>query len=384
MVVPFTLETLSPVHIGNGLKLYRDIDFFRFEDHLYMLEEKKLRKKLGEERYQSLLSLMISDGDIVDFYRGFSKEDWESVSGRAIKFKGEWAGDELAVFMQDGMGRAYIPGSGLKGGLTTLLAGFLLKGVHLDSKDLQDNKGRYSDTKLLKQSIGDGFSPQSFSRFLQVADLRFMEVPDTEYFVLKVFNQYAAGRGYEWRFKPNTQMGLEVLNEGAKAKGRIKIDSAKLNQVGELNQSGWIKKLFPTGAPGYDSQEFTITLIKAWKKQSEWIIKSEANFWDDDEMSNFSGFEDFKDRLSDLYQIAHSCGENEMVIRLGAGQGHKSITGGILARAYQEDKIDVDDYVNLIRELRRRDYPSEIYFPKTRKMNQLGYPLGFAKITFDI
>ena len=123
-----TLETLAPVHIGCGRSLTKlDYIYSPASKTVHILEPMKLFRGLQQygllETFEKGLSHSMSMTDFVTKNsvpeKAFSQ--WASisysVSGIDLK-RGQW---EIQSFVKDAYGLPYIPGSGLKGALRTVI-----------------------------------------------------------------------------------------------------------------------------------------------------------------------------------------------------------------------------------------------------------------------
>ena len=123
-----TLETLGPVHIGNGSSLTKlDYIYSSESKTVYILESMKLFRGLQQygllQIFEKGLSRNMSMTDFVTKNsvpeKAYSKWAASSYSVKGIDLKrGQW---EIQSFMKDAYGMPYIPGSSLKGALRTAI-----------------------------------------------------------------------------------------------------------------------------------------------------------------------------------------------------------------------------------------------------------------------
>jgi hypothetical protein len=85
------------------------------------------------------------------------------------------------------------------------------------------------------------------------------------------------------------------------------------------------------------------------------------------------------DLIDDVYKIGEKCDiQRECILRVGAANGWDFMTG---AWAKADNTLSNNDWTNLKRSLRRKPYPDNMPFPKTRKLLNDGMPLGFVKVS---
>lgn len=115
-----TIQTLSPLHIGDGDELRQDFDFVSYENKTYRLNEDAILDLKGDQLrpdrqgHYLLPGKLLTESDFTNpalfryVLRGAAR------SGKADA--------RLKTFIKDSKDRPYIPGSSLKGALRTALA----------------------------------------------------------------------------------------------------------------------------------------------------------------------------------------------------------------------------------------------------------------------
>ena len=192
MMSQIKIETLTPVHIGNGNFLRNKADFTVFREDgnsvIGIVDPRKILNIIGEEHLEDwILSIENPEDDIQSFIRRNSIDKTvmpRAYSRRIITNFTENIrdADTLKECMHDGRGLPYIPGSSIKGAIRTAIVSSLAKGK--DSADLERRikrgKNGQIDKRFAAQQIeNDFFGNQQIEkddpkkdifRFLQMGD----------------------------------------------------------------------------------------------------------------------------------------------------------------------------------------------------------------------
>lgn len=116
--VDVTVETLTPLHIGTGVKLVREFDYVTRGGRTFRLQEERLVEELAlRDRKLVDQILRTPPGQLV------RDEDLREGSP-VVRYvlPGEPQGNEFREAIKDAFDRPYLPGSSLKGALRTVLA----------------------------------------------------------------------------------------------------------------------------------------------------------------------------------------------------------------------------------------------------------------------
>ncbi|HAG13860.1 MAG TPA: type III-A CRISPR-associated RAMP protein Csm5 [Ruminococcus sp.] len=123
------LETLSPVHIGCGEKLTKlDYVFSEQSGTVYVLHPMKLFRGLQQYRLlETFEKGLPRNTSMTDFLKQNSVPEkayasWASYSFAASRDTLKRGQQEIQKFVKDAYGMPYVPGSGLKGSLRSILA----------------------------------------------------------------------------------------------------------------------------------------------------------------------------------------------------------------------------------------------------------------------
>lgn len=173
------IETLTPIHIGNGNFLQRNADFVLSsqgdDSFIHVIDPRKILDFIGVEHIDDwVLSIEKKEESMRDFVRRYRKDAHpDDYSQRIItNCAGEIkATDTLKECLHDGMGLPYIPGSSIKGAIRTAILTTLAKDRTLESKIKTFGK-KMGAGQVEKDLFGKDPNNDIF-RFLQVGDAYF-------------------------------------------------------------------------------------------------------------------------------------------------------------------------------------------------------------------
>ena len=335
------IETLSPVHVGDGDK-YTAMDFVVkngrvvFLDVLKVLQELDRRGEDVMKLAEDIGSRWRSIGDVLDDVYEFKQKEAKFIGDE----NGTATGKEIIKHIQSG-GRLYIPGSSIKGAIRTAL---LWKAVK-DDRNLLDWTIQYikRERRFDLKKIDDKLEAKVFrsSKQLNKDDpkndmLRALRITDTTHFTKSTV--------YEVKFV--NMRGFTVLAEcidaGDSADVEVDIDEYTLRVLGERLDFDDIKE--------------------ATKEFAGEIVKTEMRRGYPERTKN-----EFKNVLR----------SKGLLLRTGWGVGWYSTTIGTLLSTHP-------DFEGIRRKLRlgRRPRGKGISrnFPVTRRITWDDKPLGWVAI----
>ncbi|MBT3208606.1 MAG: type III-A CRISPR-associated RAMP protein Csm5 [Bacteroidetes bacterium] len=363
------IETLTPIHIGSGNDLSADIDFLffeeknednEFEEIIAVVDDEKILKIIGEENINIWAKIIENRKDFFEYLKQ-RKHDITSadIKKRIIRVYGSQT-STLKEQMLDGKQIPYIPGSSIKGAIrTAVLANKALANKKMAKKNLRDNRDKFSADKIEKKLFGNSANEDVF-RFLQVGDAYF----DYETIAINAKTLNLIGNG--WKFKHDNQL-VECISEDSETFFNLKINNELIEKHNE-------KKIWLS-----DTDFLTFeNLFSTIKNHTLQLLKKELQFWSEENVKE-DVFDNYIEKLHSLIDVGKKCRENEAIIRIGYGSGWNFITG-----AWAKDEAIMSDfeYDSFKKFARRKKYADQIPFPKTRKIDQNGDILGFAKLTF--
>ncbi|MCB0642016.1 MAG: type III-A CRISPR-associated RAMP protein Csm5, partial [Phaeodactylibacter sp.] len=306
---------------------------------------------------------------------------------RIIEVPQDGPGDQSQLKEQlftNGLQRPYLPGSSIKGAMrTAVLNTLLLEDPTFASKrkNITIGKGdrlKFKDGQLIAHYFGQKSGTnrygeiqldanRDFMRMIRVQDLHFSR--STECRKLEIINNYRNG----WGLKREETSFVECIPQGLQAAGSIQIPAQLLQLMNsaKFDKTDQIKR--------HQNLLDLPTLFRLCNNLSLKLIIDELDYWDREGNPEVIG--DYMEILEGLEQQYQPLKDQERptscILRVGAGSGWDFMTGAWPRKA---DILDDDTWDDLKQAIRRRNYPSQVDFPKSRKLLQGGVPLGFVEI----
>lgn len=374
--INYTIQTLSPLHIGSGRDLDANFDYLRIGNEAVLTDIQKVLQILGEENIGKWVSAIDSGSDLLTHIK-LRKNDLvaDDIAARKISIQGRFPGDK-PIKEQLHLGspqRPIIPGSSIKGSIRTALLTQLIL----------DNPGFVQQKTNLGKTRGDRFAYKDAAiaahylapnernrqqpeprtdlfRLLRVGDAYF----ETQTCVLQnnIINQYLKS----WGTKEREVSYWECIPKGASSQFTLQIPADLMRAM---------QKQGKLHAQANSLQ--TANLLKTLNDHTLKLIDAEIQFWE--KQGEPLAIGNYLDLIDEVYKIGDKCDtQKECVLRIGAAGGWDFMTG---AWAKEENTLSNNDWSLLKRNLRRGNYPDNVPFPKTRKLTEGGVPLGFVKIS---
>lgn len=348
----YTINTITPIHIGNGNTLHPNIDYIIKDNMFVALDIDRVIDKLLDKGIEI-------DIDRLDI----SSLDIDEVKVYSILYSSA-RNVEVYPFIKDNMHKVYIPGTSIKGSIRNAIAYSLLKGnkdkytnsakkVLLDiSRYKVDNRRdkvkkaiRHIGNKVIDEPLFRGNKGMLYDIMKQVwvydSDRyeaeEMLEVYDIELLVMRdndTMNELAA---------------IECINDNRELRGEMSFVV--------------YDKLRDEGLSCIDAD----TIISCCKEFTNAIINFERDYAmnaDSDLVKFYNELEDINDDLKD----------NESLLRIGWGSGYPSVTVSTLL--YEDDIMKIISVISNI---------SIIKKPVSRKVISKDsiYPLGWVKFRLD-
>ena len=381
------IETLTPCHIGSGVKLIKDIDFVKSNDHVGILSSERVYALLGDggvdkwcnaiERGESVWSVIKTQHHDARI---------EDACSRTMVAYGSVC-KELSVQLSSN-GVPYIPGSSIKGAIVSAIVGACREKVKLPSKakDLKSVHNIVAEQVLVKPTEKkDGkivYDPKNSNlRFLRVGDAYFDGV-DTVAIESYSLNLREKGSIVD----KEKAMFVECIDMNCSATFDLQLRT-DLHQV-----CG--NSVLPLPEVLRSEQ----SLIAAINSHTLRLLEEELRFWEEqksrsyyhvDSLEEQDELDDYICSIKDVIEHCKKCKEGEeAILRIGYGSGWNFTTGGWI-------DCDDEEWKKVLRYARPEPtkrgnsetflVPSESRyaqydFPKTRRV---GYapPFGFVKIS---
>lgn len=363
------IKTLTPIHIGSGRELSNNTEFLYFNDQklFAVVDEHKILDIIGEENINQWANIISENGSLLEYLLQRKRLlEPNHIAQRMVKAqKGQFSQFKtLKEQLHDGRALPYIPGSSIKGAIrTAITATKALDNKRLASNNLKEfNKRKHKEVfnaqLLEKKLFGDNPNKDIF-RFLQVGDAYFEK--STTAMRANILNLYG---NKKWEYKRDGHHLVECIPADSSTFFRIKTGNTSLQRQQIQN----------------DVMEFSIhQLFDTIREHSRSLIEKEIHFWEDEiEATRYpESVDQMMETLNWLYDEIKSCSPEETILRIGFGSGWKFITGGW---AIDRDIMNDRTYYDFLRNVRKKNYPNDIPFPKSRKITEEGNVLGFVKL----
>lgn len=223
-----TLEVLSPVHVGsdNAKFWQRGIDWFfegrkvRVIDQETLLRELLLQPASGNKTALDRYTELLSRGSKDDIERMLDEYeiDLAAIAPLSLEYGNEEPADEIRSMMRTGIGAPMLPGSSIKGALSSAIYHFLHKRLNIQEYN------NMTERNLL------GAFDHGFMRFILPGDVSFGN-KDTEISTLRLFNLVSAGIGWRSHYDKDLKISAETLKPGAKGAFSMSVASQWIDVI---------------------------------------------------------------------------------------------------------------------------------------------------------
>lgn len=356
------IETLSPIHIGNGTFLQQGNDYIVEDNHINVLSLDKLGKIIGTDKttIQEWTEAIEEGNGELFVKRKMQGHSYQEYTKRRIEssIRIGQRQNTLKECIHDGMGYPYIPGSSIKGAIRTAFFSSLAKKKISSKLNSEKDKRKWKniiagmENELLHFKDGGKKSPTNdIFKFLQTGDAYF------ETGVEKAVEQINLNMTKKASLLDSSKPQMvEVIRKGVSSIFRLNIkdDFYQLSKVNSLQD-----------------------LFKMINNHTYNLLCDEIDFWGRGEGSKYTDQDDYLDQLDIILDTIEESQPNECILRIGQASGWRFVTG-----AWLED-IDKHYFKNEIVPLCRpknwlyKEYP----FPKSRRIESSSNVFGFVKLT---
>lgn len=358
------VSTLTPIHIGSGVFLQYNTDYYSYKDTsdnfmIGVVNDKKVLEAIGKEHLNDWVNCIEKGRDIKEFIRQFApKVSPESYAKRVISdfYAGKLNRDTtLKECIHDGMGYPYIPGSSIKGAIRTCVFASIMA-----NKDIAKINS-YEDLKgLERRYLGEDPNSDVF-RFLQVGDALF--VKNCEVATMLVNLNIRENDNLKDSSKKQL---VEAIDQEMKTTLSLKIC---------LNHNQFSNTHDPTHRIKRLPQEMSSiqNLFRTINSHTGKLLKDEIDFWENIGEEK-QGADGYIKNMENILDELKACGGNECVLRLGHTSGWRFITGA-WTEALEKFNIIIPPEARP-----NNKYYEEYDFPKSRRLDIDDFVLGFIKL----
>lgn len=348
------IDTITAVHIGNGNTLKYNNDFVVSDDYIYIIDPSKILELIGTAELDSWLAVIERGKSQAEYVKNKTEALPSKYSKRKLeKFCEEiFHRDTLKETIHNGMGLPYIPGSSIKGAIrTALLATLLNKRTGLENK-IKNERGNVTSSILEGELFGANPQTDIFKN-LQVGDAYFEKGSEVAMRMIKGLNITHSDNLQPDKIE--NQQIVEAINQDSKSELRMKLASK----------------------PGMPEEMQSLnTLFSCVNNHTKQLLQSEIAFWEA-QSEEKDGAEVYIETIDGILSMAEKCNANECILRVGHASGWRFTTG-----AWAENLKNFEDVV--VNASRRNNYNYKEYpFPKSRRIDEEGFLLGFVKLTIE-
>ncbi|MDF1610551.1 type III-A CRISPR-associated RAMP protein Csm5 [Stygiobacter electus] len=346
--IPCSIEVLTPVHIGSGVKFAEGIDFIKTNNSVHIVSQAELMKHL-ENDPDEMERFIQGNYKLTALNRIPDGKKYNISIGKT---------SEINEFEKNGNGKPYVPASSLKGSIRTILLKKRFDALSPSEQNnllqrVTSNKKEWASEPIIKELLGDN-SNKNLMRVLEIFDAEFEELELEKILIMSLTN--TDGTSYGWKqlwSKQNTanpnqasQIIAETLPIGIKGYSSISLDNFLYND--------------PTAKSTLQFNENTLQDIQYLKTEinnySIQKLEKEKQFFE--KLTSPKKLNLVIKEIDNLINKIESLSKDEFILRISWGSGWKGMTGDYLN----------DSWLNNFRrkyQLGKRDFP---IFPKTRRI----------------
>lgn len=363
------LQTLTPVHIGNGEILKENFDYIKNGTSIHVLDRKKLFRLLTNKGFteSTLVNALLSKNikTIIDknlsgiLPKEFSLRRVTVPQNQRETFKGD-----LREQIYDGFGKPYIPGSSIKGAIRTALLSYVLEDIDDLDNFIEVEGENINDDKIIEEV---------FVKIVEEEKVNLMQC-------LQINDCY---------FK-NTIL-LEALNttllniKEDRQKNRIQTHANQVVECIPKNSIGNLSlKITDTETPFRLELNSLQELFEIINSQTKTVLECEKDFWKNINDITVNSYLDTCSELLDKIKAIEKNKENSCILRLGFASGYNFMTNkwtDFLSSKLQRE---------IAKQVRGNKDKGDEEFPKTRRINITGTDnntrvnlFGFVKLTIE-
>ncbi len=307
------LTVRSPLHIGAGIdkSWVRGFDFIESKGKVWIIDKNKLFEQFEDEKLLNLYLNKTKNGRWYDVEKFLTENfELEDISLYSFKHSGGSLTNEIRTLTRDGEGRAYIPGSSLKGAITSAIFHYIW--------DSTNPKGY---NKFINNDLLGSFG-ESLMRYIRPSDVA-MPPNATEINNVALFNLYRDGSTWESDFKDGFKVSVEHFKVNTMHQFRLSI----ANGLGEIIREAGAKINKPM-LPKYYNQvigsEPGEHLFKIINRCSAAHLDREIDFFQTYDQADDTDM--IVNQLKDLKKISESSPKT-CILRMAGHSGFHSVTG---------------------------------------------------------
>jgi len=379
--IPCSIEILTPVHIGSGVKLTEGIDFVKTDHSVEIIPQSELMEYL-KNNPEELDRFIKGNYSLNSLHSIPTSKTFNINIGRAR---------EIIQFERNGFGKPYIPGSSLKGSLRTVILKTAFDRLDDSQKQallkkVNDRRREWASEPIVKDIFGND-SNHNLMRVLEIFDAEFQDVNLEKVLILSLTNE--DGTSYGWKLmgtpprnvdnpRNATAIFIEALPIGSKGYSSISLSNFLLNNEIAKNELKFNEPLLND----------LRTLVSTINEYSRNKLELEKQFFE--KLSTPRKLNALIKNIDKLITHFNNLTQDEFIMRISWGAGWKGMTGDYIDNLQKDEKqkwIDFfrDKYCDGMRmKMGRPGFP---IFPKTRRIvfdgDEPKYLTGWIKVKLN-
>lgn len=369
------IQTLTPVHIGSGEFLKNNSDFVVHKEgedsYITIIDPKKILELIGIEHVNDWVSLIERKGDTKEYVSKIAKN--ATPRSYALRTLANYASsikkdDTLKECIHDGMGKAYIPGSSIKGAIRTSVLAILadrMKGL----EQLVVNQKNIVSAKQIEAKLFGGDPNSDVFRFIKVGDAYFSHGCELSTRVVNL--NIREKKDLRDNSKPQL---IEAIGVDWVSEFQMKVDSSNYDWV----KNHWAfdnPKIKPLGSLPEQIRSIS-SLFELINEHTGKLVKDEINYWKEVVNAGYVGAEDYLENMSLIWDEVKACNKGkECVLRIGHASGWRFMTG-----AWPENLNNFEHLIVPAARPKNSNY-QQYDFPKSRRLDEDSDIFGFVKLS---
>lgn len=370
------IRTLSSIHVGDGQTLTNNRDFITDNRDIYILSPNKIGEIIGTDNDLITKWLVaIDNNDLKSFLKLNGKgKNYQEFSTRAFNNFGGNIGCDMTLktIIHDGRGYPYIPGSSIKGAIRSAIVGSILS-KRINEKELNFTEAKAepfmlfnNSTKVNNNPKRDPYTNPNFDifRFITVGDATFSKGVEVGIKLILINERTSEDSLIDRKKAPQI---VETIDKDCKAFFNMSINIDKYNYYQAKEKQKLVS--FPNELITFKN------LFECINGHTKQLVEDEINYY-----SNIgkTGAEYYIENLKEIKHEIDDCNPGkECILRLGQGIGWRFMTG-----AWAENLRNFyDDIVPGIRI--RNEHYKDYDFPKSRRIDDESYLMGFVKLSYS-
>src|SRR5690554_1908301 len=348
------IEAITPVYIGGAAEknFQKDIDVFYEKGMLYYIPNERLAPFTGDRELQ-----LVVNGKFEDYKNAIKRNgaNFEKLALYKWKTVQESSQNEIKAFIRNGKGQPFIPGSSLKGAITSHLFKLLNK----------TRSGKLIDVASFLQ-LTDAHFPSDATSILPTKIYNLQE----DYNIKDKIGGWKHGRYSNEQFKnKGFVIYYETLKTGALGFGRLKLVDKENFSFEDEKVGTKVKAL-----NWWESENNADQLFKIINQNTLEHLEKELAFYEKYEAEHS---EKIIEEIEKLIEVCESQTDSA-ILRVGGGSGFHSITGD-----YIHDDYAIDGFGYKSRGTRNKvnSAKSRKLASQTKGDEESFSPLGFVKIS---